>query len=234
MSLKMRDIRASVRARRPLYRAAWAAMLLLPSAVAAQEIDAGQLQVREGGRSVGVERFRIWSAGGSVNAVATIDRGREPEWQVGIQLNDDWLPIKYELREARVPTVSAERLPDRVRFHMVSDSGERWKEFPARTVEGILETGVLHHLYVLVRRFQSAGLSTAQIVIPTTGLTATARLTAQQPDQVTLGDRTVAATRFDVDVGGVSWQVWIDADGRLLRVLDTGTGREAIQLPTRG
>lgn len=212
----------------------FAALALFPLGLSAQDIDAGQLQVREGGRPIGVERFRIWSAGGSVNAVATIDRGREAEWQVGIQLDDEWVPMKYELREARTPKVSGERLPDRVRFHMVSEAGERWKEFPPQTVAGILETGVLHHFYVLVRRMDSGGLSSVQVVVPTTGETVAVRLTGRASDQVSLGDRQVAATRFDLDVGGASVQVWIDADDRLLRVVDAGSGREAVREPPRG
>ena len=39
-----------------------------PAPAAAQELDAGQLQVNENGRRVGVERFRIWRAGSTVNA----------------------------------------------------------------------------------------------------------------------------------------------------------------------
>lgn len=211
-----------------------AALAILPLGSSGQEIDAGQLQIREGGRQVGVERFRIWSAGGSVNAVATVDRGREAEWQVGIQLDGDWLPMKYELREARTPRVSGERLPDRVRFHVVSDAGERWKEYPPQTVAGILETGVLHHFYVLVRRLDGGGLSSVQVVVPTTGETAAVRLSGRASDQVSLGDRQVAATRFDLDVAGASVQVWIDADQRLLRVVDAGSGREAVREPSRG
>ena len=47
--------------------------------------------------------------------------------------------------------VSGERFADRVRFHSVTAEGERWKEYPARGVSAILETGVAHHYLVLLR-----------------------------------------------------------------------------------
>ena len=103
-------------------------LLLWPSTAAAQELDAGQLQVRVNGRRAGVERYRVWRTGSTVNAVATVERAQEEAWQVRLQMDPALLPMKYELREGQVAIVSGERFADRVRFHSVSEDGERWKE----------------------------------------------------------------------------------------------------------
>ncbi len=202
-------------------------------ALGAQEVDAGQLEVRVEGRRVGLERFRVWRTGSTVNAVATIERDRSEEWQVGVQMNADLLPVKYQLREGRLQRVGGERLADRVRFHMVTDEGERWKEFPAAGVQAVVEDGVSHHYLVLLMVLRAAPGNRAAVVVPSRGEAATARLVGEAADRVSIGDRSVSATRYEIQVGGATHTLWVDAEGRLLRVLEAASGRESLRLPAR-
>ncbi|MCG8467201.1 MAG: hypothetical protein MJB57_03195 [Gemmatimonadetes bacterium] len=201
------------------------------SPLAAQELDAGQLQWRADGRRTGVERFRVWRTGSTVNAVATIERVQGDERQIGLQLDADLVPTRYQFQEGS-SLVEGTRFADRVRFHMVSDDGERWKEFPARAVQAVIEPDVAHHYLLLLQllRERPDGLA---IVIPSRGERALARLAGEGPDRVAVGEGSVSATRYDVEIGETRRSAWIDGEGKLLRVLDPGSGREALRLPAR-
>ncbi len=204
-----------------------------PLPLDAQELDAGHLYLREAGRRVGTERFRIWRTGSTVNAVASVERVQRTAWQVRLQMDPDLLPVKYEIREGVSPLVSGERFPDRIRFHFVTPEGERWKEYPVQEAAAILEPGVAHHYLVLVRALRAAPDGRMTAILPLDGRTVTVGLTGRTEEDVSLGDESVDATRYDMDVEGALHRVWLDADDRLLRVVDAA-GREAVRAPAEG
>lgn len=230
-----KSVRSSCRAR------ALGALLLgpllagLPSPVplGAQELDAGHLYLREAGRRVGTERFRIWQTGSTVNAFASVERVQRAAWQVRLQMDLDLLPVKYEVREGVSAVVSGERFPDRVRFHFATPEGERWKEYPVQDAGAILEPGIAHHYLVLVRALREAPDGRIRTILPLDGRTVTVRLAERTEASVSLGDESVDATLYEVDVEGARHRVWLDADDRLLRVVDDA-GREALRAPAEG
>lgn len=204
-----------------------------PLPLAAQELDAGHLYLREAGRRVGTERFRVWQTGSTVNAFATVERVQRAAWQVRLQMDLDLLPVKYEVREGVSAVVSGERFPDRVRFHFATPEGERWKEYPVQDAAAIFESGIAHHYLVLVRALREAPDGRLKAILPLDGRAVTARLTGRTEERVSLGDESVDATRYEVDVEGARHRVWLDADDRLLRVVDAA-GREALRAPPEG
>ena len=201
-----------------------------PVSLGAQELDAGHLYLREAGRRVGTERFRIWQTGSTVNAFANVERVQRAAWQVRLLMDLDLLPVKYEVREGVSTVVSGERFPDRVRFHFATPEGERWKEYPVQDAAAIFEPGIAHHYLVLVRALRAAPDGRLNAILPLDGRTVTARLTGRAEERVSLGDESVDATRYEVEVGGARHRVWLDADDRLLRVVDAA-GREALRAP---
>ncbi|WP_419161218.1 hypothetical protein [Candidatus Palauibacter sp.] len=213
-------------------------LLLAPLMLSAQELDAGHLHVRIDGRRVGTERFRVWLTGSTVNAVAAIEIAQRPAWQVGLQMDPNMRPMKYEVREGRSALVSGERFADRVRFHFVTPEGERWKErwkeYPVTDAAAILEPGVAHHYLLLVRALREAPDGRLDVLLPLAGRSVPIRLTRQSAEPVAIGQGSVAATRFDLDIEGMRHSVWLDADDKLLRVVDPRTGREAVRAPTEG
>lgn len=225
-----RDLDGAGRGLRPLAIAFW----LAPAALGAQQMDAGRLALREGGQRVAVESFRVWRAGPNLNSVANIEPSgnREGEFQVGLGLDGQHRPLRYELRGPGSRIVEGTWTVDRVRLHLLTAEGERWKELPFRGPGTVLEVGVAHHYLVLITVLQERG-GRATAVIPSEGASVTAQLVGERADQVRIGDRTIVATRYDVRVGDEERRVWIDAEGRLLRVLDPASGREAIRLPPR-
>lgn len=206
--------------------AAWAG----PAAAQTDDIDAGRLELREGGQRVGVENFRVWRSGSTLNAIATVESGGR-EAQVGLRIGVDHRPIRFERIADGRRTVEADWGGDRVRIHTLSEDGERWKELPSRGPGSVLEPGVGHHYLVLVHVLRESGGGRAGVIVPSRGESADARMGGESADQVTIGGRAVAATRYELRIGGSTVNVWVDAEGRLLRVHDPSTGREAIRLP---
>lgn len=204
-----------------------------PLPLGAQELDAGHLYLREAGRRVGTERFRVWQTGSTVNAFASVERVQRAAWEVRLQMDLDLLPVKYEIREGVSAVVSGERFPDRVRFHFATPEGERWKEYPVQDAAAILEPGIAHHYLVLVRALREAPDGRIKTILPLDGRTVTVRLTERTEARVSLGDESVDATLYEVDVEGARHRVWLDADDRLLRVVDDA-GREALRAPPEG
>ncbi len=209
------------------------AVVPIPYGVSAQELDAGHLYLREDGRRVGTERFRIWQTGSTVNAVASVEMAQRTAWQVRLQMDPELLPVKYEIREGGSALVSGERFPDRVRFHFATAEGERWKEYPVQDATAILEPGVAHHYLVLVLALRDAPEGLLQVVLPLAARTATARLTRRAEERVSISGESVDAMRYEVDIEGALHRVWLDADDRLVRVLDAA-GREAVRAPSEG
>ena len=228
----MREFRGRLVERRRVFLLVLGASLL-PRLLTAQELDVARLQLRADGERVGVERYRVWRAGGAVNAMGSVVRDQGEEQQIFLQMDADFRPVKYQVIEGRTTVVSGERFADRVRFHTVADGGERWKEFPADGVEAIVESGVAHHYLVLLQILQNAPSARVVIVIPSRGETAVARLVGEAPERVLVGDGAVAAIRYDLDIGGSRRSVWLDSEGRLLRILDEENGLEALRLPTQ-
>ena len=205
----------------------------LPSTITAQELDAARLQLRLNGERVGVERYRVWQAGGAVNAMGNVVRAQGEEWQIFLQMDTDLRPVKYQVREGRTSVVNGERFADRVRFHIVSDDGERWKEFHDDGVDAIVENGVAHHYLLLLRILENAQGADVAMVIPSRGEAAIATLLGKSSERVLVGDGAIAATRYDFDISGSVRNAWIDSEGKLLRILDEERGLEALRLPTQ-
>jgi len=204
--------------------------LSAPPPLNAQELDSGHLYLRDAGRRVGTERFRVWQTGSTVNAFATVEMVQRAAWQVRLQMDLNLLPVKYEIREGVSAVVSGERFPDRIRFHFATPEGERWKQYPVQDAAAIVERGIAHHYLILVRALREAPDGRLKAILPLDGRTVTVRLAARTEERVSLDEESVDATRYDVDMEGARHQVWLDAEDRLLRVLDAD-GREALRAP---
>jgi len=205
-----------------------------PSPASPQQIDAGRLALRDGGQRVGVESFRVWEAGANLNAVANIEPTgiRGGEFQVGLELDGQFRPVRYRLLGPDGRVIEGIWSVDRVQIHTVTNEGERWREIASRGPSTVLEVGIAHHHLVLVHLLRETG-GRATVVVPLLGKSFAAELVGEQPAEVEVDGRPIAATRYDIEVDGRLRQVWTDAEGRLLRVLDTATGWEAVRLPPR-
>ena len=197
-----------------------------------QEMDAGRLRLLEDGQHAGIERYRVWITGSIVNAVASIESASDEVWQVGLQMDADFLPVKYELRAGASVAINGDRFADRLRFHSVTPEGERWKEYPPGDAGIIFEPGVAHHYLVLVRVLRSAPNGSVEVILPAAGRSVAARIAGRAEESLSMGgggEPEVRSTRFDLEIDGERHTVWLDADDRLLRTVDHKNGREAVR-----
>lgn len=196
------------------------------AAQAVQELDSGTFEIRTDGRVVGTESFAIRREGSAVRAVGRIvgegDGGSVPRTlEVKLQTNAAFRPNAYALRGqgGAVSGVDATWEGDRLRLHVTSVEGERWKEFLTRGPVAVLERGVAHHYHVL---FQHLGTDPAgsrvTVIVPSRNQQMTATVSGGTGEAVELGGRQTEARRYQVETDGARATVWLDGQGRVLRV----------------
>jgi hypothetical protein len=203
-----------------------------------QALDEGRYEIRVGGRRVGTESFAIRREGSAVKAVGRITLEGQAaslaEVDVRLQTDSNFRPTSYGLRARSGPVDGVDGVwnGDRLRLHLTTGQGERWKEFLTPGPVAILETGVAHHYFLLFRQLPRgwAGSSIA-VVRPSVNEQATARITGGEEDPVQVGRERRSAVRYEVEVDGLQRTVWLDAEGRVLQVAFPEDDRIAVRLP---
>lgn len=219
--------------------AAAVGLAIAPTGLRAQQLDAGRMSIEIDGRRAGTESFRVWREQATVDAFALItleNGGGQRTWDVRLRSDAAFRPVQYRLRaEPEALTVDGEWTGGRLRLHVSSDRGERWKEFVTPGGAVVLEEGVAHHYLLLSYRLREAQIGRRlAVIVPSKSARVEGVFRARQPDPLRIGTRNVAATRFDFEIDGQLRRVWIDADGRLLRVESPGHGLVARRLPDEG
>lgn len=208
------------------------------AAQAVQELDSGAFEVRTDGRVVATESFAIRREGSAVKAVGRIvhrEGGSVPSTsELQLLTSASFRPNAYGMRATggAVTRVDGTWEGDRLRLHVVSVDGERWKEFLTRGPVAVLERGVAHHYYLLFRHLPSdpAG-SRVTVIVPSRHEQSTATVSGGTRESVELGDRQAGARRYEVRVEGAGpATVWLDDEGRVLRVAFPD-GRMAVRQP---
>ena len=216
------------------------------SAAGAQDFDQGRLYLHVGGERIGTESFRVWASGSIVDAVANIEIAEQSARRVGLRMDGELRPVRYSDQgpaatapgdgapDGATVTVTAERGPDRIRVHVFELGGEdgeveSWREVPPREADVILDPSVAHHYLLLWLSLRESPEGALTALIPRERRSVSARLDGSAPDEVRVGEESVPATRYDLVIDGHPRRVWLDAEERLLRVLDPQTGREAVR-----
>jgi len=201
---------------------------------AGDEIDAGRFEILVDGRPVGTEVFAIRQVGSKVRAVGRLqlENGEDPWWpfEVRMQTNVELAPEIYELRFLAGPTqtVIGRRTENGLLIHTATDEGERFKEFGTETGTIILDHGAAHHFVLLFQRLAPNGTSpqagSVPIIVPSMNAAVTARVQRIGSATETIAGRDVAVTKYDVQMDGRQAEVWLDSEGRVLRVSMPDTG----------
>lgn len=220
---------------RRLVRAAVAlALLALPGAPArggpAQEVslDEGRFVVFRNGERVGTESFWIRRAGSGADArviakgevALDLPGGRR---QIALALEARGPGPTLSAYEAKVSGDRREEIAGRIaarRFsaRMVTDQGEQIREFPAGPETFILDQSVAHQYFFIGRLYERAPL-TLHIIVPREERHQRARLSVVGVEPVTVGGiRMEARTLRLVDEDGLEHRLWVDPQGRVLRV----------------
>jgi hypothetical protein len=200
-------------------------------------VDEGSFTVSVDGRTVGTEEFSIRQTGSGVN-IETIATGRvqlnlptgvlelTPRLRAtGIQAN----PVAYEVTVGGdsprriVGSLGGGRFSARI----VGQTGEQLREYVASSGAIVLDDGVAHHYYFLVRRIRNG---TIPVIIPRENRQVMTTVTDHGEESVTIGGATHRLFRLTVrPEGGTERRVWVDALNRVIRVEIPDTNYVAVR-----
>jgi hypothetical protein len=214
--------------------------LVFAAPVAAQtvQLDEGTFRILVGGREVGVETFSIRQNGEGADAVV-IAQGRVvlndnggSEVIANVQVAGAGLrPVAYdlELRGADARRIRGSVTGTRASARTLSRTGETMREYLVTDGAVILDDGVAHHYYFIAQR-ATAGAARTAVMVPRESRQLVATLRVGGEESVSAGGTTTRARRLTVEpAGGDTRNVWIDAQGRVLRVEVPGRNYTAVR-----
>jgi hypothetical protein len=206
----------------------------LPAALAGslhaqtQTLDEGTFRILIDGTEVGMETFAIRQNGSGADAVViahgriVLDAGRGgQEVQANVQLAGGSLrPALYdvEVRGGEAQRINARVAGSRVSARISSPAGENMREYLVSEGAVLVDEGVAHHYYFLIRRAGTG--ATVPVVVPRISRQVSTVVTSRGAEDVSIAGGNAPATRYHVAPAGSAAEahVWADAQGRILRV----------------
>jgi hypothetical protein len=208
-----------------------ATLLVAPPASAAAQVsvvDEGTFTISRSGARIGHESFTIRKTAGPGGDVyvanATVDVDAE-RLSPALRAGSDFSPLAYQL-EVRTGSEVQERLKGLVgrgRFsaQVKTPKGESTKEYIVSDGALVLDDDVFHQYYFVAQRAQQLGAAggTVPVVIPRRSTQVVMRLEPRGSERVTVGGRAVDARHLVLtEPGGATRNIWVDAQGRVLKV----------------
>jgi hypothetical protein len=190
-------------------------------------IDAGSFRLSVGGREVGRDSFNIrrTGAGTETRILAQgwidVDQRRISsllETTGGFGLTRYQANVTGAESSEFHATVNGRRLLLGAR----SSAGEQAREARAREGAVLLEENVAHHYFFLGALAREGGR--LPVIVPRVDEQADFVVGSITPERVTVGGQEIAARRVQVMAEGRERLVWVDAEGRVLRVEIPSTG----------
>ena len=195
-------------------------------------VDEGSFTITRGGAPVGREEFSIRSTpgiGGTIYkaqatvvldgrrlapALSTDPAGAPLSYQVETRLGDD------------VERLTGQIARGRISVRQQGPGGASAKEYVMADGALILDDDVFHQYYFVAKR--SAGPGAIPVLVPRRGVQLTMRLAIKGSEPVTIGGRSLPATHLVLsDPSSGDRDIWVDAQGRVLRVTLGGRGLTA-------
>jgi hypothetical protein len=203
-----------------------AALTALPAAAQTVRIDEGTFRILLGGREVGMETFSIRQNGTGADAViiaqgrVVLEQNGGSEVVANVQLAGAGLrPVAYDLElrgsDARRihGSVSGRRASARI-----AAASETFREYLVTDGAVVLDDGVAHHYYFIAQR-AAAGAATVPIMVPRESRQIQATIAIGGTESTSAGGTTVQARKITVQPdGGDVRNIWVDSQGRVLRV----------------
>lgn len=198
------------------------ALAASPAAAQVAVIDEGSFTITRDGRAVGREDFRIsrssGGAGEAVVAQATVSYGTDRRLVPALQ-SERGAPVRYvvevrgggETQEKLSGTIGRGRFSARIQ----TPRGESVKEYLVSDRAYVLDDDVFHQHYFIA----GAAPGPVPVVVPRRNVQVMMTLAAAPDEQVTIGRQEVAARRLTLtEPEGGERIIWVDAQGRVLRV----------------
>ena len=208
--------------------------LALPAAAQVAVVDEGTFTISHGGTRIGREEFAIRrtpNPGGDVlvaNAtVVYTDRRLSP----ALQTDAAGAPLRYQVEVSAGADVQ-ERLQGRVgrgRFsaQLRTPRGESAREYVVADGALILDDDVFHQYYFVARAGRTG---VVPVVVPRRNVQVTMRVDNEGADAVMISGTRIPATRYVMtEPDGAARRIWVDAQGRVLKVTLESRGITAVR-----
>jgi hypothetical protein len=207
--------------------------LATPLVLAAQvvTVDEGSFTISRGGSRVGHENFTIRKTpgpGGDVFvANATVDYDSQ-RLSPALRTDNSFAPLAYQV-EVRSGDAVQERLKGligRGRFsaQIMTPQGESAKEYVVSDGALVLDDDVFHQYYFLAQKLRG-GSGSLPVVVPRRNVQETMRAQTNGSERLTIGGVPLDARQIILtEPSGATRRVWVDAQGRVLKVSLEGRG----------
>lgn len=206
-----------------------------PSGAQVVVLDEGTFSLMRSGERVGREDFSIRGSreqGSGFVAQGNLLSG-ERRRSVVLTADSAGTPLRFQQDTRQADAVVETVLGDQQRgvwsSRILGRDRESAREFRLPLDTFVAETGVLHHLWFVLRFGEGRALTLLRPSGPAqTGIS----VEEQAPDRVQIGTQEIIARRWVLrrtEDAQVLWDVWTDAEGRLLRAIDRTTGLEALR-----
>lgn len=211
---------------------------VVPAATTAQTVtlDEGTFHLYRGDSRIGTETFAIRRSGTGEDAVIVASATVEMELPDGMRTMAPALEATgremalsaYQMKisgdqEAEVYlTLSGNRFVARI----TTESGEREQEFRASTGALLLEEGVAHQYYFL-RPLLDELPARVPVIMPREGSQLQMQVSSVGEETIRIGGASIAARRLRLEARGEVREVWVDAEGRVLRLVVPATSFRA-------
>lgn len=217
-----------------------AAVLAGPSTVDAQSVtmDEGTFSIFVDGRRVGSESFAVRRAGSGADAqiIATAEiqlqlpegrRDLRPALQAS---GGDMAVSAYQVKVSgdRQEEVTLELGERRFFTRVRTERGLQEREYRATPGTLLLDTGVAHQYYFVSHRAGSDA-TTVPVMVPREGRQFDLRITPDGTEDVEIGEEVVSARVLRLEGGNETRRLWVDQDGRVLRVEVEGGSWTAVR-----
>lgn len=210
-------------------------------------MDAGKFGIFVNGMRVGTEEFKVEQTvtGSSTHCDLTIDQGgTKIEQRSDMQMAQNGDLLRYEWKEVSPGKASSIVEPQDKFLIEHLYSGEKAKPFdrpfimPASTV--ILDDFFFTHRELLAWRYIGASCKPGETncnlkktkfggLVPHTAQPVEVSIEYKGPEKITIKGTEMQLSRFDLDVDGVQWSLWMDSDYKVQRIVVPDSHTEVLR-----
>ena len=217
------------------------ALLLASSKPASAQgivVDEGTFELSIRGQPAGTEDFLIRrsSAGPDAQIIATAEVSiNGPQGQLelrpALQVLGQTLAVsayQTKVSGAREEEVFVTAGDGRFLLRIRSTRGEQERELRAAPGMLVLDTGVAHQHFFLSLRLMS-GNGPLVAIVPREGRQVEVTLVESSQETIQIAGQAVESERLSLTVDQDSRDIWVDSEGRVLRVSDSASGYSAVR-----
>lgn len=200
-------------------------------------LDEGTFEILVDGRVVGTESFTIHRVGlgddSEILATGTAESDGQ-SMRPALKTSPDYRPLSYQntVTGGRDAELSVVLSGARYESRMSGPEGEMEREYRAGDRAVLLEGHVAHQYFFVARSAPRAG-DRLRAILPVEGRQVAVTVASVAAEDVRLGREVVASRHFVLRFGDADRHLWVDDDGRVLRLEIPAETWEAVRVSRR-